>query len=175
MLDAISRAILADLDVVWQLYVDVCAQQEHDAYTPQWTQGVYPTKEDIREHIEAGDLYVGWADGSPAAAMVVTMHEDPEYTEVPWPTPAAPDKVAVIHLLAVHPRLRGRHIGAELVRAAIRLAREAGMQVMHLDVVPGNLAASRIYTAEGFTLACIYPIFYEDTGRINFEMYELVL
>ena len=175
MLDAITRATPTDLAAVWQLYVDVCVQQAHDTYTPQWTQGVYPTEGDIRGHIEAGDLYVGWADGSPAAAMVVTMHEDSEYTEVPWPTPAAPDKVAVIHLLAVHPRFRGQHIGAELVREAIRLAREAGMQVMHLDVVTGNLVASRTYTAEGFTLACIHPIFYEDTGRINFEMYELVL
>lgn len=175
MLDTITRATPANFDAVWQFYVDICAQQAHDAYTPQWTLGVYPTKDDIRGHIEAGDLYVCWADGSPAAAVVVAMHEDPEYAEVPWPTQAAPDKVAVIHLLAVHPRMRGRHIGAKLVREAIRLARAAGMQVIHLDVVPGNLVASRIYTDEGFTLACVHQIFYEDTGLADFEMYELVL
>lgn len=175
MLDAITRTTPADLAVVWQLYVDVCKQQAHDAYTPQWTLGVYPTEDDIAADIAAGELYVGWVDGMPAAAMVLVMHEDPEYTEVPWPTSAADDEVAVIHLLAVHPRARGRHAGSELVREAIRLAREAGMRVMHLDVVPGNLAASRIYEAEGFVRACTHQIFYEDTGLMDFDMYELVL
>ena len=175
MLDAITRATPDDFSAIWQLYVDVCAQQEHDAYDPGWTLGVYPTEDDIREHIEAGELYVGWLHGKPAAAMVVVLHEDPEYTEVPWLTPAAEDEVAVIHLLAVHPLARGQHAGAALVREAIRLARTAGMRVIHLDVMLGNLAASRIYLAEGFIFVGTYQIFYEDTGLANFEMYECVL
>lgn len=175
MLDAITRATPADFDALWQLYADVCAHQAEDVYGPKWTLGVYPTEGDIRGHLEAGDLYAGWSDGAPVAAMVVTMHEDPEYAEVPWTTVAAPDEVAVIHLLAVHPRARGHRAGSALVREAIRLARAAGKRVMHLDVVPGNLAASRIYLAEGFTLVGAYQIFYEDTGLMDFDMYELVL
>ena len=46
---------------------------------------------------------------------------------------------------------------------------------MHLDVVPGNLAASRIYEEAGFSLACTHEIFYEDTGLMDFRMFELVL
>ena len=34
MLDSIVTATPADLEALWQLYADVCAQQEHDAYTP---------------------------------------------------------------------------------------------------------------------------------------------
>lgn len=175
MLDAITQATLADFDAMWQFYADVCAHQAEDAFSPQWTLGTYPAVEDIRGHLEAGDLYVGWINGTPAAAMVVTMHEDPEYANVPWKTAAAPDEVAVIHLLAVHPRARGRHAGAALTREAIRLARAAGKRVMHLDVVPGNEVASRIYAAEGFARACTYQIFYEDTGLVDFDMYELEL
>lgn len=175
MLDAITQATPADFGAAWQLYVDVCAQQAHDPYTPQWTIDVYPAEDDIRKHIDAGELYLGWQDGAPAAAMVLVEHEDPEYVEVPWLTPAAPDEVAVIHLLAVHPRARGQHAGAALVQEAIRLAREANKRVIHLDVVPGNLAASRIYEAEGFVYVCTNQIFYEDTGLMDFDMYELVL
>lgn len=175
MLDAITRATPADFDALWQLYSDVCAHQAKDPYSPQWTLGVYPAVEDVRRHLEAGDLYVGWSDDAPVAAMVATMHEDPEYAEVPWVTPAAPEEVAVIHLLAVHPRARGHRAGSALVREAIRLAREAGKRAIHLDVVPGNRAASRIYLAAGFTCAGTFPIFYEDTGTMDFEMYELVL
>lgn len=175
MLDAITQATSADFDALWQFYSDVCNQQANDPYSPQWTLGVYPAEEDIRGHLEAGDLHVGWVDGVPAAAMVVTMHEDPEYADVPWITSAADDEVAVIHLLAVHPRARGQHVGSELVREAIRLSREAGKRVMHLDVVPGNQAASRIYEAEGFVHACTHQVFYEDTGLMDFDMYELAL
>lgn len=175
MLDTIARATPDDFDAIWQLYVDVCAQQEHDPYGPDWKLGIYPTEDDILGHIKAGELYVGWMNGEPVAAMVVVLHEDPEYVDVPWPTPAAEDKVAVIHLLAVHPRARGQHAGAALVREAIRLARTAGMHVMHLDVVSGNLAASRIYLAEGFVFIGAYQIFYEDTGLMDFDMYECVL
>ena len=39
----------------------------------------------------------------------------------------------------------------------------------------GNLAASRIYTAEGFAYVGNSEAFYEDTGTVELEMYELVL
>ena len=172
---SITRSGTADLAALWQFYTDVCARQAHDAYTPHWTLGVYPAEDDIRTHVEAGDLYALWEDGKPLGALVLTPHDDPEYADVPWPTPAAPDEVAVIHLLAVHPTARGRHLGAWLAREGIRLARELGKRVIHLDVVPGNLAASRIYEAEGFAFACTHEVFYEDTGLMGFDLYEYVL
>lgn len=175
MLDRIEPAGAGDLEATWQLYEDVCAQQEHDAYGARWTPGVYPARTDIEGHIEAGDLYVGRAGERIACAMVVTSHEDPEYADVPWSLKAAPDEVAVIHLLAVSPDFRGKRLGAELVRAAIDIAKQNGARVMHLDVVPGNLAASRIYEAAGFSLACTHEVFYEDTGLVAFDMYELAL
>ena len=175
MSDTMTRATAADFDAVWQLYKDVCESQKNDQYGPDWTLGVYPARTDIEGHIEAGDLYVGHAGEKIACAMVVTSHEDPEYAGVPWKLKAAPDEVAVIHLLAVSPDFRGRGHGAELVRAAIDIARRGGARVMHLDVVPGNLAASRIYEEAGFSLSCTHEIFYEDTGLMAFDMYELAL
>ena len=172
---AVSRVSQEHADALWQFYRDVCAQQAHDAYTPQWTEGVYPSEQDIRAHVDAGELYALWDCGRPVAAMALVLHEDPEYTSVPWLTPAAPEEVAVIHLLAVHPRARGQHLGSQLVREAIRLAREANMRVIHLDVVSSNHAASRIYKAAGFTFVGPHEIFYEDTGLMYFDLYEYVL
>lgn len=175
MLDAITRCTITDFDAVWQLYVDVCEHQAYDTYGPRWTLGVYPTIDDVRGHIEAGELYVGWLDGTPVAGMALVAHEDEVYAEVPWITPADDDETAVIHLLCVHPRARGHQVGAQMVREAIRLSREMGMRVIHLDVVPGNLAASRIYQQEGFVLVGTQQIYYEDTGLADFDMYECVL
>ena len=175
MSDTFAVAKPADFEAIWQFYTDVCAAQTHDRYNPGWTLGVYPTTDDIRGHLEAGDLYVFWTDDQSAAAMALVPHEDPEYASVPWPTSCSPDEVAVIHLLAVHPTMRGRRLGEQLVREAIRLARAAGKRVIHLDVMPGNLAASRVYLAAGFNLVGTFQIFYEDTGLADFEMYECVL
>lgn len=175
MLDTIARATPADFAAVWQLYADVCAQDPHDPYGAHWVYGVYPSEDDIRSHIDKGQLYVGRDEGHIVAAMAVVPHDDPEYADVPWPTPATPDEVAVIHLLCVHPSMRGRHMGAELVQEALRLAREAGKRVVHLDVYPGNLAASRIYLEAGFVLVGTFEVFYEDTGTMPFEMLECVL
>ena len=141
MLDRIEPAGASDLEATWQLYEDVCAQQEHVAYGARWTLGVYPARTVFEGHIEAGDLYVGRAGEKIACAMVVTSHEDPEYADVPWELKAAPEEVAVIHLLAVSPDYRGKRLGAELVRAAIDIARQNGARVMHLDVIGGGVLA----------------------------------
>ncbi|MBR3234270.1 MAG: GNAT family N-acetyltransferase [Atopobiaceae bacterium] len=165
----------ADLDSVWQFYVDVCNHQAVDPYTPLWTLGVYPSKEVIAEHIENGDLYLFTDDKRPVAAMALVPHDDPEYAEVPWPSKATGEEACSVHLLAVHPDVRGQGIGRELVREAIRLARAWDKRAIHLDVVPSNLSAKSMYLAEGFSFVCSWEIWYEDTGTMDFDMYELAL
>lgn len=173
--DEFRLATADDFDATWQLYADVCAQAPNDAYGPQWTLGVYPAKGDISGHIEAGEMYLGLMGGVPVAAMVLVPHEDPEYAAIDWPSGAKEDEVSAIHLLTVHPSIRGRHGGTELVRRAIELSRSMGKRAVHLDVIPGNLAASRIYLTAGFAFVGLREVFYEDTGLMSFEMYEYVL
>ena len=175
MLDSITPATPADFDAVWQLYVDVCSHMSLDVYDPGWILGVFPCEEDIRSFTEAGELYVGRTGGRIAAAMVLTHQEDPEHEGVPWPSGAAGEDVCVVHLLCGHPSLRGHGIGRELIEEAIRLARTAGRKAIHLEVMPGNLAASRIYLAAGFSYICNHDVYYEDAGTMTFEMYECVL
>lgn len=62
---------------------------------------------------------------------------------------AAPDE-AEMQLLAVDPAQRGRGVGAALVRAAIRAAREAGYRGMVLWTQPTMHAAHRLYEQAGF-------------------------
>lgn len=168
-------ATMDDFATVSALFDDVMAQQAHDAYSPRWTPGVYPSEEDLRGRIEAGELYLGFDGDRAVATVTLAREEDPEYYGTPWPSGAGNDEVAVIHLLAVHPSARGRGLGAEVARWCAETARAWGKRAIHLDVVPGNLAASRIYTAIGFELACHHLVHYEDLGDVSLEMYELVL
>lgn len=175
MPNPVSLAQPTVFDEIWQFYADVCEGSKYDRYGPSWTLGVYPSEEDIRNHLNAQEFYLVREEGRLLAAMVLVAHEDPEYEGFAWPSGAAGEQVAVIHLLAVHPAARGQGLGAWLVQEAVRLARAEQKAALHLDVVPGNLAASRIYLQQGFSFVGHHQVFYEDLGKVALEMYELVL
>ncbi len=168
-------ATMDDLDNTYRLYEEVIDHQHLDRYSPRWTKGVYPTREDLRTRIELGELFVGSEGGRIVDAVVLTREEDPGYYGIAWPSGAEHDEVSVIHLLAVHPDMRGRHLGAEVMRWCIDTARQWGQRAIHLDVVPGNTVAARTYEAVGFELVCRHMVHYEDLGDTELEMYELVL
>ena len=47
------------------------------------------------------------------------------------------------------------------------------MKAIRLDVLKGNAPAERLYTSLGFVYVDTLKLFYEDTGRVDFELYEL--
>ena len=44
-----------------------------------------------------------------------------------------------------------------------------------VEELKGNVPAERLYPAMGFTYVDTIKLFYEDTGRVDFELFELVL
>ena len=174
-MEDIRRAEPEEFDVAWSFYADVCAQMPRDRYTPGWVLGVYPTEEDVRNAIKAGELWLGFSGGEVVAAMVLAPADDPEYADVAWPSGACSGDVSCIHLLAVRPSARGTGAGDEMVNAAVDLSRSWRKCAIHLDVMPGNFAARRLYERAGFSFACEHEVFYEDTGAIAVEMFELEL
>ena len=174
-MEEIRKAGPEEFDVAWGLYADVCEQMPHDRYTPNWVLGVYPSEADVRNAIEAGSLWLGLAGGKIVAAMVLAPADDPEYADVAWPSGAGGSDVACIHLLAVRPSARGTGAGDDMVKAAIDLSRSWRKRAIHLAVMPGNLAARRLYERAGFAFIGEHEVFYEDTGTVNVEMFELEL
>lgn len=53
--------------------------------------------------------------------------------------------------IASHPRARGRGVGRALLDALLARARDAGCEVVHLDVRADNAPALGLYTSRGFT------------------------
>ena len=174
-MEDIRRAEPEEFDVAWGLYADVCAQMPRDRYTPGWALGVYPSEADARGAIEVGALWLGFSGGEAVAAMVLVPADDPEYADVAWPSGACGGDVSCIHLLAVRPSARGTGAGDDMVKEAISLSRSWRKRAIHLDVMPGNFAARRLYERAGFSFACEHEVFYEDTGAIAVEMFELEL
>ena len=198
----VERACPGDFDCVWRFYADVCAAQAADEYSPDWHLGVYPSRADLEGHIADGDLYVAvdrerttssagtgitsdatavghanHVDGeSPIlGAMVLTGREDDDYLAVVWHHKVAPEDVCVLHLLATHPDARGRGVAKALLSGMVEIARSRGKRAIHLDVVMGNLAASRLYEGFGFLSAGTARVHYDDIGDTDLWMYELPL
>lgn len=171
----VRRATAGDLEPLWGLYAASCARQVPGDMGPDWHMGVYPARSDLEGRLAAGELYVGERNGALVAAMVVAKGEDPIYARVPWRVPAASDEVAVLHLLVVDPAARGRGVGGRMVAAAARVARRAGMRVLHLDTLETNVGAIALYKGCGLSVACVMPVRYEDIGDASTVLFELAL
>lgn len=72
---------------------------------------------------------------------------------------------AQITNVAVSKRARGRKIGEALMNEAIRVASEAGMETMNLEVRVSNEVAQNLYRKLGFMAGGIRKSYYSD----NFE------
>ena len=175
MLDEFRQATAGDLDAAWGLYAASCSAQTPEDPGPGWTLGVYPSRDDLVRAIGDGDLFLGAVAGRVAGATVVSTGDDDDYASVAWAHPVPRGDVAVLHLLAVDPGLRGRGIGGELLERALDVARGRGLLAVHLDVTLPNAGARRLYESHGFEFAGAHELYYEDTGRQRFLMFERLL
>lgn len=164
-----------DFETVEAFYRELIGTLEGAKYTPQWKVGIYPSAQQLRDAIDKNTLIIGENGGRVVACMVLDRHPNDSYRDVPWPTAASDEQVSIIHLLGVKAGCSGQGIGAQMVRTALRMAREAQQKAVRLDVLAGNLPAEKLYEKEGFRKVCTQPTYYDDTGWIDCGLYECAL
>ena len=160
-----------ELKKLSEMYDAVLDQQEYDEYGPKWTRGIYPCEEDFIAHLEKGEYYGGFEDDDLACRAVMTIGEDEMYRDVKWMKKVDDDRVAIIHLLTVAPKYRGKGLSKKFLNYLFEEAAETA-DVIHLDVLDGNLPADRLYLKIGFSFAGSYPAHYEDIGDCMLNLYE---
>lgn len=94
-----------------------------------WSGGF--TADQFREHIESGNVYVAECEGSTAGFVEVNLATDE------------------LEMVFVSPAYAARGVGAELVRFAERLAKEAGRASLHLR---SSLNAVPFYEHMGYVV-----------------------
>ncbi len=141
-------------------------------YGAGWKKDVYPAPVFLMDAIRGGELYIGLEEDRIIASMVLNHQCNEGYLEFQWPTEAEDTEVTVIHALGVHPSQAGRGYGRQLVQFAVDTARRDRQKVIRLDVLKGNLPAEKLYAAMGFRLLHTLPMYYEDTGWTDYELYE---
>ena len=144
-------------------------------YHPMWQKDIYPAPEELQSALDEQSLYLGRTGEQIAAAMVLNQQCNEAYRAVTWKTDIRQEDCMVIHMLGVHSAFAGKGYAKEMVRYAIDSARSAGLKAVRLDVLKGNFPAERLYESLGFVYADTVPMFYEDTGRMEFKLYEYTL
>ena len=173
----IAKATPEQFSQVRAFYFAVIDGLADAEYGPGWEKDIYPAPEYLADAIGASELYIGIDEDSREiiAAMVLNHHCNEAYQGFSWPTEAAPDEVMVLHTLAVLPQHMGKGYAKQLVRFAIDVARTQRQKAIRLDVLAGNVPAERLYPALGFVYLGTIPMFYEDTGWTDYELFELRL
>lgn len=168
----IRQAETQEYSLVRAFYYELIDRMQNAQYKPGWQKGVYPADEYLRESLDKGDLYIGLLGEEISAAMIINHQCNEGYQKAKWEVEAAADEVMMIHALGVMPVHARKGFGADMVNAAIKLARTEHQKAIRLDVLCGNLPAERLYTGMGFCYRETQSMFYEDTGWTDFLLFE---
>ena len=168
----LQRATITDFESVLSFYNDVTERTPEIEHFARWQKGKHPTAEGIKAFIQQGSLYLYKEQDVIIGAMALPMYQGEDYHAIEWIRNVLDDEVAVIHLLAVHPDYQGRGIGAEMVRAAIRLAQDKGKKAIRLDAIASNTPGHRLYECLGFAYRGKQHLYAENTGWTDFYFFE---
>ena len=125
-------------------------------YGPGWERDIYPDRAMLEGFVQRGEMYIGEAEGEIACAVALNQS-------------AQHENCLEIHLLAVHPDMRGRALGKALVGFAIDFARRRGMGGVRLDVTEGNLPAEKLYTGLAFEYVQTRRDWFTDADYLDFR------
>lgn len=171
----IRKGTMNDADEISALYDTVNDYFETHTNYPGWLKGIYPLREDAVNGIENGGLYVAEAEGKIAGTLILSHEPENAYYGVKWKNELTYDKVFVIYTFAVLPEFFGKGIGAKLLEAAEKAAKENGIKALRLDVLSGNTPAIRLYEKCGFDYIDTVDLGYGKYGLDEFKLYEKVL
>ena len=166
------KATAADLDGVWAIFDAVLTGEEAGRTHVGWVRGIYPTPDLFRDSLEEGVLFVCQRDGMIAAAARINQVQSEEYSRAPWTILAPPDKVMVLHTMAVHPDMQGRGIATDFVRFYEQYAAEQGCTCLRLDTNATNLPGRALYPKLGYRAVGVVPCTFNGIEGVDLFCYE---
>ena len=140
-----------------------------------WGKGVYPTDAYLKEALSAGELYRLTEGDRLLACVILNNRANEGYAGCPWSLECAPQDILYVHTLAVHSSLQKKGIGKIVICEIINLARRLGKKAIRLDGLSACREAERLYAKSGFRFVIAKDMYYEDTGLVEYKMYELNL
>lgn len=174
MLD-IRLAKSDEYDKIIEFYYNLIDSMQNTEYKPKWKKGIYPTDQFIQESINDNNLFIGIINNNIVSAMVMNHDCNDGYESVKWQITAKQNEIIIIHTLGISTAYQGQGIAKQMVSYAIEDCRKMNMKTIRLDVLSSNYPAQRLYQVMGFHYIDTMKLFYEDTGLVDFLLYEYVL
>lgn len=109
------------------------------------------------------------------AYVILNSECNEGYRDCPWSIVCSDDDVLIPHTLAVNPKMQGKGIGKIVVKNILAIAKSENKKAVRLDVLGACKAAERLYLGCGFQFVAAKNMYYEDTGRTEYKMFELNL
>ena len=141
----------------------------------RWKYGLHPTDEMIKGYIDGGYMYYEERDGEIIAAVALTPFQNEDYHPIDWSINLKDDAVFVVHILCVNPSMQRHAVAKDIMDEIVQLAKTAGMKAIRLDALCCNKPAHKLYEKCGFIKRGIQNWYADNTGWIDFFLYELVL
>ncbi|MBP8934699.1 MAG: GNAT family N-acetyltransferase [Prevotella sp.] len=169
----LDKATINDFESIIRFYDDVISRTPEMETYARWKKGQHPTEEGIKAYIEEGSMYLYKENDTIVGAMAVTMYQGEDYHVIEWAKHVEDNEASVIHILAVNPDYQGTGVGAEMIREAINLSVDFGMESIRLDALASNTPAHKIYKRIGFEYRGKQHLYAENTGWTDFLFFEL--
>ena len=129
----------------------------------------------ITDYVRQGHMYCSEDGTDITAAVAVTPYQTDDYHEIDWQAALKDDEVAVVHILAVNPHFRNHGCAKAMMRKAISLADSKGLKAVRLDALACNVPAHRLYESLGFQKRDVRHWYAENTGWVDFYLFEFLL
>ena len=146
----IRKATTEDIAPLGRFYdEEIQWMNAHDCNYPLWTYKGYPTQSTVEWTIGEGTQFVCNAGDEILGTFMLNTDPLGPYEKVPWSKPLQRGEYMIIHMLAVAHRHYGEGIASAMTNYCLDYAKAHGYQGVHLDVVPDNLPAKKLYEACG--------------------------
>ncbi|MCM1387404.1 MAG: GNAT family N-acetyltransferase [Bacillus sp. (in: Bacteria)] len=140
------QGTIDNLDVVTALANAAIAQMESQGIM-QWDE-FYPTREDFRADIEAGNLYIGYDKDEAAVIYVLSQEFDEDYRNGNWQDETK--SFYVLHRLCVNPKYQHQGIAGLTMEHMEKKLKAQGIEAVRLDVFTQNPYALKLYDKCGY-------------------------
>ncbi|WP_251211947.1 GNAT family N-acetyltransferase [Adlercreutzia murintestinalis] len=172
----VRKATKDDMDAVMDFYTNMIDEMQGTDFDILWKHDEHPSHAFLRESVERGYLTIGIADdGCIACALVIDHTRAPGYEQAPWRIKAPLESIGIVHAVATRPAYHGRGFAKQLLSEAIDAAREEGMKSLQLDTFVENVRSHGLYEGLGFVNHGAWPVFYDDLGTVDLDLFEYVL
>lgn len=122
-------------------------------------QGIYPTKDNARDALDAETLFVGTEDETIVGSAIINKIQPDIYRKASWITSASDDEVMVLHTLSISPAFQAKAMAKTLfISMKIMLWRMDVIynRAYHCRVQLYSSASFRIHPRERYRKGSLY-------------------